>query len=308
MWKALGRNATRPQMSSMETADLFAYFYSMFYFTIPGDAARGKVVFEEKNCAGCHTTQSSGSQARPISRWSKVKDPIVWAERMWNHSREMHREMTRKGLSWPKMSGQNMVDLLVYVRSLPAARSQEAAFEPGEPPLGRVVFERNCERCHTFGSKQYGKIDLVERPGPRSLTDYIASMWNHAPLMRTMAGPNFVPLSPGDMTNLVAYLYAERYFFEKGSEDRGASVYREKGCATCHEQRRGTTNAPDLTQVSELFTPVTMAAAVWRHGPSMLEVMNRERIQWPEFHGSEMSNIIAYLNSRVVPRMAPVKP
>jgi hypothetical protein len=31
----------------------------------------------------------------------------------------------------------------------------------------------------------------------------------------------------------------------------------------------------------------------------MLEAMKKENVAWPEFHGSEMSNLIAYLNSRL---------
>src|SRR5436190_1609377 len=48
MWAAFERNSSRSTMSSMETADLFSYFYSMNYFTEPGNPGRGKVVFEEK--------------------------------------------------------------------------------------------------------------------------------------------------------------------------------------------------------------------------------------------------------------------
>jgi hypothetical protein len=110
------------------------------------------------------------------------------------------------------------------------------------------------------------------------------------------------------MTNLVSYLYAQRYFFEKGNVDRGGRVYREKNCHVCHDDRRAPINAPDLGQASEQFSPVTMAAAVWRHGPTMLELMKEKKIAWPEFHGSEMPNLIAYLNSRLSPKIAPAKP
>jgi mono/diheme cytochrome c family protein len=307
MWATLGGKAYRAPLSSPETADLFAYFYSSLFFNVPGDAARGKLVFEEKNCAECHT-EKNGRRPKgpPISEWAQVKDPITWAERMWNHAGKMSATMAQAGISWPQMSPQNMVDLLIYIRDLPAARSQTATFQPGEPDLGRNVFERDCESCHTFGSKQSRKIDLLDRPGPKSLIDYVAAMWNHAPMMRSRM-PSFPTLAPGDMRNLVGYLFAQRYFLEKGDAALGQKIYREKNCAFCHEDRRAKTGAPDLRQFGEQFTPVAMASAVWLHGPTMLDVMKKEGLSWPEFHGSEMSNLITYLNSRLPVKTASSK-
>jgi cytochrome c2 len=309
MWAAMGSDVSRLRMNSGETADLFAYFYSRMFFSIPGDAARGKVVFEEKNCAGCHVSKpGQNTKGPPLTAWAQVKDPITWAERMWNHSRRMDTTMMKAGLSWPQISAQEMVDLLIYIRSLPATRSQTATFQPGEPDLGRIVYERNCESCHTFGSTQPNKVDLLRSNSPRSLTDYVADMWNHAPMLRRLSGRESATLSPGDMKNLVAYLFAQRYFLEPGSASRGRVVYREKRCEWCHEERRLMTGAPDLTQVTEQFSPVVVATAVWRHGPTMLDTMKKNGFSWPEFHGSEMTNLIAYMNSRLNPKIAPLKP
>jgi mono/diheme cytochrome c family protein len=220
----------------------------------------------------------------------------------------MMDEMTRAGLRWPELTAQNVVDLLIYIRSLPESRSQFATFQPGEPELGRVVFDRNCSACHSLNGKQDRKIDLLDRPGPRTLTDYVAAMWNHAPEMKRHTGQALPVLQPGDMTHLVGYLFDQHYFYEKGDVTRGGRVYREKNCVTCHETRRPETGAPDLTQANERFSPVTMTAAIWKHGPTMLEMMRSEQMAWPEFHGSEMTNLIAYLNSRLVRRIAPVPP
>ena len=305
MWSALGSNPSRPPMSSLETADLFSYFYSLDYFTDPGDAARGKAVFEEKHCAGCHTSSDGRPPKGPaLAEWAETKDPINWAERMWNHSGAMWDEMQKSGVRWPQLSPENIVDLFVYIRNLPSSRSQAATFQPGEPELGRVVFEQRCDTCHAFGAKLPHKIDLLDRPGPRTLTGYVAAMWNHAPTMHRMAGSTFPVLAQGEMTNLIAYLFAQRYFFEKGDVARGQRVFREKNCYRCHEERRAQTGAPNLTQQNEQFSPVTMASAVWRHGPAMLEAMRLDHLTWPEFHDSEMTNLIAYLNSRLNPKIA----
>jgi hypothetical protein len=55
---------------------------------------------------------------------------------------------------------------------------------------------------------------------------------------------------------------------------------------------------------TERYSPITMSAAIWRHGPAMFEKMKRENLAWPELNATEMSDLITYLNSRLVPRVA----
>jgi hypothetical protein len=40
-----------------------------------------------------------------------------------------------------------------------------------------------------------------------------------------------------------------------------------------------------------------MVAALTHHGPAMLDRMQEKHIAWPRFSGSEMSDLIAYLNT-----------
>src|SRR6266566_9006452 len=91
MWRAQRARGIRPMLDSTETADLFAYFFSLSYFSTPGDAAHGRMIFERASCSRCHATEAAGRDRRrpagpPISTWSEVDDPLAWAERMWNHS------------------------------------------------------------------------------------------------------------------------------------------------------------------------------------------------------------------------------
>ncbi|PYR98161.1 MAG: hypothetical protein DMG12_23365 [Acidobacteria bacterium] len=306
----LAQGSEHARTPMLETADLFAYFFSLSYFSTPGDAAHGRMIFERASCSRCHATEAAGRDRRrpagpPISTWSEVDDPLAWAERMWNHSELVYSDLSSNGLPRPELSTKDMVDLLVYLRTVPESRSHSAVFQPGNPEKGRVTFESSCESCHSFGSRTAEhKIDLLKTRGPVVLTDYVTAMWNHAPLMHRRAGNNFPILGPGDMGNLIAYLFAQRYFDEEGNAARGAQVFDEKNCKSCHEQRRLETRAPDLTIATERYSPITLSASVWRHGPAMLEAIKEKELAWPEFSGSEMSDLIAYLNSRLVPRIA----
>jgi cytochrome c551/c552 len=311
MWRAQS-GTRRPTLDSMETADLFSYFYSLSYLNAPGSISQGGQLFEQKGCADCHEKSVSAVPFRrsrplgpPVSTWRSVDDPLAWAEQMWNHSGKIFNELSAAGVKWPLFSTQEMIDLLSYLRSLPEARSQSAAFQPGNPEQGRTTFERSCDSCHSFGKRTaVAKIDLLKRKGPGVLTGYVAAMWNHAPVMHERAGAEFPVLGPGDMSNLIAYLFAQRYFYEPGKAESGALLCHKKNCVVCHEQRRNQTSAPDLTMSTERYSPITMSAAVWRHGPEMFKTIERQKLSWPELKPAEMADLITYLNSRLVARIA----
>jgi cytochrome c2 len=306
MWRAQKERNVRPTLNSMEAADLFAYFFSLSYSAAPGNAMKGQAVFETKNCAGCHDAAIGQRRSGPpISTWNKVNDPLAWAELMWNHSNKVYVELANTGVPFPQFSAEEMVDMLAYLRSVPESSSHGAGFQPGDPEKGRMTFERTCEECHSFGSNTaQPKIDLLKRPAPDLMAGYVVAMWNHAPLMHQRAGDSFPILGPGDMSNLVAYLFAQRYFYGEGDAARGAKVFQTKSCATCHEKQRRQTGAPDLTTAPERYSPITISAAVFRHGSAMLDTMQKNNVRWPQFTAGEMSDLIAYLNSRLVIRLA----
>lgn len=313
MWNHATRMWTSPatpgqwstRFSSAESADLFAYLYSALFFAPPANANRGKIFFES-NCKACH---SGGPGAGPpIAEWPSAADPVVWAGNMWNHSAQMSRATVRKGVQRPVLTGQNVADLLMYLRLISAVRSNPAQFGIGEPEQGLPVFERVCESCHSFGPGTRNKIDLLAHQAPATIAGYIAEMWNHAPRMAAndaQSGRRLPKLEPGEMPNLVAFLFAQSYFFERGDSLHGSFVFQSKGCADCHEQRRKETGAPDLSRTFEAYSPITMNAAIWNHGPEMFQTMKQNQTAWPQFKGSEMADLIAYLNSRLLPPSAP---
>ena len=180
---------------------------------------------------------------------------------------------------------------------------RDQTFRLGTPEKGRVVFERSCETCHSFGNDHDKKIDLLARRAPATVVGYVAAMWNHAPTMHAKGG-SVARLQPGEMSDLIAFLFSQSYFFERGDVQRGRKVFEAKNCIDCHENRRKEMGAPDLTQSFEEYSPITMTAAVFRHGPAMLQAMQQNGQTWPRFDGSEMTDLITYLNSRVIKRVA----
>ena len=101
MWQAMAaQKIPLPSLSADRAADLFAYFYAVRYFEKPGEAERGKQIFEAKHCNDCHSLTASGGSGpgTPVERWESLADPTVLVERMWNHSDLMKGEMASRNI------------------------------------------------------------------------------------------------------------------------------------------------------------------------------------------------------------------
>jgi mono/diheme cytochrome c family protein len=273
---------TPPSVSGQQSADLFAFFYSRRYFERPGDAGRGKVVFEEKGCSGCHslTGQSTGPA---VSNWGSLNEPINLIAAMWNHAPKMKEAIAAQGGKWPELTNQNMADLLVYLQNQPGPR--KAAVEFLLPPTdeGKELFEQRCAGCHK------GAAALENKLKDETLTDVAVAIWNHAPLMRQSA-----PDIPRDeMRKIVAYAWASQFLQPHGNPEHGKRVFEGKKCSSCHAEAGGA--APKLTDLPKPFTAISMVSVVFQHGPKMQDRMQQKGTQWPALSPGEISDLTAYL-------------
>lgn len=285
MWSAMdAQGIAKPALDEQKASDLFAYFFAARYFEKPGDAARGRKLFVDKRCADCHNLNSGAGGAAPaVSDWESLADPIALAEQMWNHAPQMKAAMDKKGVKWPALASQELTDILVYLQNLPQAGKKQASFAPASPATGQELFRlKGCAECHK------GAHALEGRYGQRTLTDFAAAMWNHAPQMTTTPKP----LNRAEMSRLVGYLWSVQFFDERGSKDRGQRVFSQKGCAGCHTSGPG----PKLAGGGSLGS-FSMVAALWKHGPAMQAEMKKKNAPWPRFQGTQMPDLVAYLNS-----------
>ena len=304
MWRAMAaKNLEVPSLGTTDMADLWAYFYSIRYFDKAGDAGRGKTLFTAKRCSACHalTPAAGPGPGPPVSQWPALADRIRWTEHMWNHAGPMQAEMEKRGIPWPTFTLQEMVDLLVYLRNLPARPDALPTLVFGDPEAGEKLYgERGCIRCHTTGAAEPDKIDLIGAAREsRTFTELGVRMWNHLPQMRRRAAQtqmDFPAFSGNEMSHLIAFLFAKRYFEEKGQPGRGGRVFDSRKCGACHDQPGST--APSLKSKEGRFSAPQMASAVWQHGPKMLQEMEKSKTRWPNFTGHEMADLIAFLNKR----------
>ena len=287
MWAAMRRQGiVKSTLLPESAADLFAFFYSSRFFEKPGDAGRGKQLFAAKHCADCHgITESLSQGAPPVARWESLGDPLTLVQQMWNHSVHMSAAFERKNIPWPKLTAQELTDILVYLQNLPQTRGLAGNFSFQPAAEGPDLFEsKGCAQCHA------GKMALENRLRNATLTQIAAAMWNHAPDMMEIP-PNF---NQEEMHQLIEYVWARQFLQERGNAARGKTIFAAKSCAACHNDP--SSGAPALSGRGP-FSDITMVSVLWGHGPRMLERMRERGIAWPQFTAPQMSDLIAYLNS-----------
>ena len=286
MWAAMpARNIALPRLTENDAEDLFAYLYSVRFFERPGDAARGKQVFEQKHCAECHSLRTPArGPGQPVANWKSLEDPVALVEAMWNHSSEMKTELAAHQKVWASLTGQELTDLTVYLQNLPSLAGATPELTLPDPASGKPLFDQNCAACHK------DSLALDRHFSGQTLMDVAAEMWNHIP--RMIAAP---ALSSEEMRRIVAFVWERQYLGPSGNAAKGRKAFVEKRCSSCHDE--GGANQAKFARGERVFTPVSIIPVVWAHGPQMLVQMKQEGIRWPHLSADDVSNLAAYLNT-----------
>jgi mono/diheme cytochrome c family protein len=166
----------------------------------------------------------------------------------------------------------------------------------------RVFGAKGCAGCHAINGIGGGVgPDLAGTAQRKSFYDLASAMWNHLPRMaavmreRGMLPPRLNARETGD---LVAFLFTVDYLEGSGNAEVGKRLFLEKRCIMCHQVAgSGGVVGPNLDYLSRYGSPIMVAAALWNHGPAMSEAMRARGIQRPTFTGSELLDLISYLES-----------
>jgi len=302
--RALG--IARPNLDPVEAGDLAGYLFTLSYFDRRANVAAGRRLFTEKRCIACHRLGGSGGVVGPpLEGLTPLASPISLAAAMWNHGPRMAELMEREKIARPTFKPSELADLIGYINSTAprAGRSSLYALPGRADAGGRLFVQKQCVNCHSVGGVgDPSKPSLAERALDMSLTDFAAAMWNKAPAMQQamqsrLAGE--VPeLRPQDMADIVAFLYAARYFKQGGDPRKGVILAVNKGCLSCHGLygERGKV-ASDLNAAASIDSPAGVLSALWNHSFIGDPLAERDRTPWPTFRGDEMADLVAYLRS-----------
>jgi mono/diheme cytochrome c family protein len=227
---------------------------------------------------------------------------------MLNHVGSMIGPITSTLGQWPQFSGNEMNDLIAYVRvsaPQPAAKAQEI---PGNAERGWAVFQNRCIQCHSARGQGGGVGPELgpERNFPLTTGQFASVLWNHAPAMLRQAQESRIPppvLQGNEMADLRMFLASLRYFEPTGSPLVGERVFSERGCAACHGQMaEGTKIGPGLRSGKEAFTTISLTAALWLHGPRMIDRAEELGIPWPTLKATDIGNLVSFLNASAPPQ------
>ncbi len=306
MFRQIRQRKSYPQLNSQEMADVLAFLYQAANTDRPGNADAGRKVFEQKGCIRCHSVGASGGKSAP--ELSKIGEggPDEWMRAMWNHSQSMIGPVTAALGTWPQFQGTEMNDLVAYVgQGTAAAHRSEPA---GNADRGWKVFQARCIQCHSVRGQggSLGPALGPEHELPLTTSQFASVLWNHAPAMVRLGHTSGIApptIEQTEMGDLVAFLASLRYFEPTGSPFVGERVFNLRGCARCHgPSAEGTSTGPRIRTGGDAYTSVSLTAALWKHGPQMVDRMEELGIPWPQLQPSDIGDLVSFLNA---PKKAP---
>lgn len=206
------KGVPRPSLTGAELRDLMAYLDGTAgivsdapLYVLPGNPQRGRTLFTERRCAGCHAAGGQGGRsALDLADRRRGGTGIELAAAMWNKLPAMVAAMQSAGVAPPQLHPAEVADILAYLSSVRYAAG-------GEPRKGlAVATAKGCLGCHTVrgeGGKTGG--DLAGARSAATPAGALAALWNHsfigaAPSTRGRAP--WATMTGDDLADLIAFL------------------------------------------------------------------------------------------------------
>lgn len=300
MKKADEMKITFPHLETKEVEELISFMTAYRYYrkgsAVKGDPAKGEIVWKGMKCSGCHTLE--GTPGRLGSDLQSYKDlsPIQMAQAMWNHGPDMISAMNDHGINVPRFSGNDMVNLLAFIRSRTGMKEGEVYGQLGDPTRGAQVFrEKQCTTCHPVSGNNSGLGPKLERSQEfmAGTSGVAALMWNHSIGMWTemkKSGLTLPKFKNQEMADLLAYLYLDTYTETAGDPAVGKKLFELKKCLTCHKPGTEVRLSPKQT-----YSDLDFVTGLWNHLPEMNQKGANAGATFPMIGPGEMKDLVAYL-------------
>ena len=189
---------------------------------------------------------------------------------------------------------------LLFACALGAASIPDMDSARGE----QVFVDMGCIQCHELDGRGGHVGPNLLRVLDRAFTpaELAATMWNHAPGMWTKGAERNVTvgrLTVNNAADLLAMLYASRFFERAGDAARGKELFTEKRCVQCHGITQPVNpKAKPLALWQGLADPVALVSANWNHSSDMWDEISRKKFRWPSLTAQEMTDLLVYIRTR----------
>jgi cytochrome c2 len=268
------------------------------------DLIPGRKVFEAKNCNQCHSIFERERKVGPKLKTSRFYGTFLDIfSLLWNHAPAMAVHMRREVLERPTFSTTELNELVSFLYMLPYLG------EPGDARRGEALLEsKSCFKCHSLGKK--GKRDgtpLDSLAVYQSPIVLLQRMWNHGPEMigrMAAIGASIPTFSGNEMSDIFAALAEKakdkdkKVYLGVGHAENGEKLFAGKGCIKCHSIfGKGGRQAPDLGKTVAQSNVTKLTTQIWNHVGRMTQKYHQEKMKWPYFAETEMSDLIVYLYS-----------
>lgn len=258
----------------------------------------GKFALTRKGCITCHSVWGVGGKLGPdLATAGQDQSFQQLASMFWNHTPRMVQLLKQKGTEWPVLSEKEMADVISFIYYL------KLLDRPGDPALGKTIFqEQKCSKCHSLN----GPPLPLSRFGAYVAPVYLAqAMWNAGQSMRKVQREQGIamPLFKGrEMADLQAYIRSAKSSPDSGTLylplpdlSRGATLFRSKGCASCHQSGGGNRVGPDLSKTPLRKSISEICGILWNHSFAMQARMTARGVEFPRLEGNELGDILAYI-------------
>ena len=287
-----GRNTVPPATTEVQKPHLVS------------DLILGRKVFEAKNCNQCHSIFERERKIGPKLKSSRFYGSFLDIfSLLWNHAPAMAVHMRREVLERPTLSTTELNELVSFLYMLPYLG------QPGDARRGEALLEsKSCFKCHSLGKK--GRRDgtpLDSLAVYQSPVVLLQRMWNHGPEMigrMATIGTSIPTFSGNEMSDIFAALTevakdkSKKVFLGVGHAENGEKLFSDKGCIKCHSIfGKGGKQAPDLGKTVAQSNVTKLTTQIWNHVGRMTQKYHQEKMQWPSFAETEMSDLIVFLYS-----------
>ena len=108
-----------PTISAAEMGDLMAYLHADPRRDPAPDLGKGQLALVGKGCLKCHSFRREGGRVGPdlAAQRASYAPPATWAATMWRHTPRMAAAAIQRGVLYPRFSGDEMVNLIGFLRS-----------------------------------------------------------------------------------------------------------------------------------------------------------------------------------------------
>ena len=111
------KGMARTQMTIADMEDLLAYVYWLRAYGMEGNSASGRVLYETKHCATCHSKTSEGFLTAPsLVGHEASKSPYAMLAGIWNHGPKMQVLLEERHIEWPALTGDEMRHIFAFFR------------------------------------------------------------------------------------------------------------------------------------------------------------------------------------------------